>query len=50
MELKSVESLTTTHEAQLLTYMKLKRLPLGLLFNFNQPSIRKDFRRFIRTH
>ena len=48
VELKSVDGLLKLHEAQLLTYMKLRRLPVGLLFNFNQASIRKDFRRFIR--
>lgn len=39
-ELKSVEKLLPIHEAQLLTYLKLKRLPLGLLLNFNVATLR----------
>jgi GxxExxY protein len=35
IDLKSVESLLPIHEAQLLTYLKLARKPLGLLLNFN---------------
>ncbi|HEY8105780.1 MAG TPA: GxxExxY protein [Gemmatimonadales bacterium] len=40
VELKSVEKLHPVHQAQLLTYLKLKRLPLGLLINFNVPVLR----------
>ena len=40
MELKAVEKLLPVHEAQVLTYLKLKRLPLGLLINFNVPVLR----------
>jgi GxxExxY protein len=40
VELKSVEKLLPIHEAQLLTYLKVKRLPLGLLLNFNVPTLR----------
>ncbi len=35
VELKSVEKLLPVHEAQLLTYMKLARIRVGLLINFN---------------
>lgn len=35
VELKSVQSLTNVHEAQLLTYMKLLKSPKGILINFN---------------
>jgi GxxExxY protein len=35
VELKSVETLTSLHQAQLLTYMRLSRAPTGLLINFN---------------
>jgi GxxExxY protein len=35
LEIKSVEKIEPVHEAQLLTYMKLGRFPLGLLLNFN---------------
>jgi GxxExxY protein len=41
VEIKAVESLTPIHEAQLLTYLKLSELPVGLLLNFNV-AIMKD--------
>jgi GxxExxY protein len=40
VELKSVEKVHPVHQAQVLTYLKLKRLPLGLLINFNVPVLR----------
>jgi len=38
LELKAVNELIPIHEAQLLTFLKLTRLPLGLLVNFNVPA------------
>ncbi len=35
LEIKSVEKVEPVYEAQLLTYMKLGRYPIGLLLNFN---------------
>ena len=35
LELKAVESITNVHKAQLLSYLKLSQIPLGLLINFN---------------
>lgn len=46
VELKSIETLLLLHEAQILTYMKLTRIPLGLLINFNVPLIKNGIRRF----
>jgi GxxExxY protein len=40
VELKAVEKILPVHEAQVLTYLKLKRLPLGLLINFNVATLR----------
>ena len=40
VELKAVETLSTVHEAQLLTYLRLSGLRVGLLFNFNTNVIR----------
>jgi GxxExxY protein len=48
IELKAVERLLPIHEAQTLTYLKLSNLPVGLLINFNVPSLKNGFRRFIR--
>jgi GxxExxY protein len=43
IELKSVEKLIPIHEAQLLTYLKLSKLRVGLLINFNCAAIRNSF-------
>jgi GxxExxY protein len=47
LELKAVESLLPIHEAQLLTYMRIGRVPVGLLINFNVPRLRDGIRRFV---
>jgi GxxExxY protein len=46
LELKSVEKLLAIHEAQLLTYMKLANLSIGLLINFNVRRLVEGIRRF----
>ncbi len=40
LELKSVERITSIHEAHLLTYMKLLSKPVGFLINFNVAVLR----------
>jgi GxxExxY protein len=40
LELKSCEKVEPIHKAQLLTYLKLSGLNLGLLLNFNVPIMR----------
>jgi GxxExxY protein len=45
VELKSVERILPDHEAQLLTYLKLTRMRLGLLMNFHAPTLRQGLRR-----
>jgi GxxExxY protein len=45
VELKSLSSLTTEHEAQVLNYLKATGFKLGLLINFGQPSL--EFKRLI---
>jgi GxxExxY protein len=47
VELKAVEEITTVHKAQLLTYLKLTSLRLGLLINFNVPLIKEGIKRII---
>lgn len=42
VELKAVEKIVPIHEAQLLTYMKLLDIPIGLLINFNVKNIYKE--------
>ena len=45
VELKAIEALAPVHTAQMLTYLKLSGLRLGLLINFNVPVIRDGIRR-----
>jgi GxxExxY protein len=47
IELKAVEALLPVHKAQVITYLKLTRLPLGLLINFNVPLLKEGLHRFI---
>jgi GxxExxY protein len=47
LELKSVDQLLKIHEAQVLTYMKLAGVGVGLLINFNVDALRKGVRRFV---
>jgi GxxExxY protein len=46
LELKAVERLLPVHEAQLLSYLKLSGLRLGLLINFNVELLKDGIRRF----
>ena len=48
VELKAVESIAPVHIAQVLSYLKLKRLRLGLLVNFNVAELRQGIERVIR--
>lgn len=50
IELKAVETLLPIHEAQLLTYMRLSKLPLGLLINFDVAVLKEGIRRRVLTH
>ena len=47
LELKSVDKLTAIHEAQLLTYMKLADVKIGLLINFNVTKLKDGIKRFV---
>jgi len=47
VELKAVERLLPIHEAQLLTYMKLAHIKVGLLINFNAVRLRTGIKRFV---
>jgi GxxExxY protein len=42
LELKCVEKVLPVHAAQLLTYMKLARIKLGFIFNFNSENISRS--------
>ena len=45
IETKAVEVLLPVHQAQLLTYLRLAKKPLGFLINFNVPLIKQGIRR-----
>ena len=47
IELKSVERLLSIHYKQVLTYLKLSGLKLGLLVNFNTALIKDGIRRIV---
>jgi GxxExxY protein len=47
VELKAVEQVLGIHQAQLLTYMKLAGIPVGLLINFNVAALRDGLQRFV---
>jgi GxxExxY protein len=50
VELKSVEKLAPIHGKQLLTYLRLTGLPLGLLMNFGQSMFKDGIRRVVNNH
>lgn len=46
VEVKSIDRLQPIHEAQIMTYMKLAKIELGLLLNFNVPLLKQGIKRF----
>ncbi len=49
IELKSVEKITEIHKSQILTYLKMSGLSLGLLINFKEPLLKHGLHRFINS-
>ncbi|TWI79343.1 GxxExxY protein [Lacibacter cauensis] len=47
VELKAVDTLLPIHEAQLLTYLKLSEMHLGLLINFNVKLLKDGIKRMV---
>ena len=47
LELKWVEAITDLHRAQLLTYMKLSGVGVGLILNFNTPIMKHGISRMV---
>lgn len=48
LELKSIEKVLPIHEAQLLTYLRLSKIWLGLLINFNVPVLKEGLHRRVQ--
>jgi GxxExxY protein len=46
VEVKAVEMLLPIHQAQILTYMRLAKIPIGLLINFNVTKLQKRHQTF----
>ncbi|MBL8640263.1 MAG: GxxExxY protein, partial [Alphaproteobacteria bacterium] len=46
VELKAVDKMNPLFDAQLITYMKLSKSPLGLLINFNEKLVKDGIKRF----
>ena len=49
IEIKSVESIAPVHQKQVLTYLKLTGLKLGLLINFNEALIKNGITRIVNN-
>src|SRR5208282_5394248 len=50
VEIKSVENLSPVHCKQVLTYLKLLKLPPGLLMNFGTPIFKNGMKRIVNNH
>ena len=49
VEIKNCEKLLPVHKSQLLTYLKLSGIRLGLLINFNVPRLRDGLHRVVQS-
>ena len=49
IEVKSVEQIAAVHPKQVLTYLKITNLKLGLLINFNEPLIKTGITRIVNN-
>ena len=49
VEIKSVEKIANVHPKQLLTYLKITNLKLGLLINFNEELIKNGITRIVNN-
>ena len=49
LELKAVEQVNPVHKAQVITYLKILKLPLGILINFNEVLIKTGIQRILNV-
>jgi GxxExxY protein len=47
VEIKSVETLLPIHQTQILTYMRLSKVSVGLLINFNVTNLQNGIKRLV---
>lgn len=50
VELKSVEKIAPVHGKQVLTYLRLLNLPVGLLMNFGASTFKDGIKRIVNNH
>jgi GxxExxY protein len=50
VELKSVEEIAPVHGKQLLTYLRLMNLNVGLLINFGAPTLKEGLKRIVNNY
>ena len=50
LEIKSIDWLSPVHAKQVLTYLRLMKLPLGLLINFGGATFREGVKRLVNGH
>lgn len=50
VEIKSVEKLSAAHAKQVLTYLRLMKLPVGLLLNFSGETMKEGIRRLVNSY
>lgn len=50
VELKSVEKIAPVHQKQLLTYLRLMKLEVGLLINFGAATLKEGLQRIVNNH
>jgi iron complex transport system substrate-binding protein len=50
VELKSVEKLLPVHSKQVLTYLRLMKLPVGLLINFGGATLKEGLHRIVNNY
>ena len=49
VDIKAVDKLVEVHSAQVLTYLRLAKLEVGLLINFNSPVLHRGIKRFAQA-
>ena len=47
VEIKCIETLLPIHQAQILTYMRLSKILVGLMINFNVTKLQNGIQRFV---
>lgn len=50
IEIKSIEKLAPVHHKQLLTYLRLTTLKVGLLINFNEELLKDGIKRIVNNY